>query len=139
MAIDPLVSSMHIASSGLHSQSTRLRIVAENIANAHSTGSTAGADPYSRKTITFESELDRASGENLVQVKSIGADTTPFRTEHLPGHPAADASGHVKMPNVDLLFEMADMREANRSYEANLQIVKQSRQMLSATIDLLRT
>ncbi len=85
MAIDPLVSSMHIASSGLHSQSTRLRIVSENIANAQSTGSSAGADPYSRKTITFESELDRASGENLVQVKSIGADTTPFRTEHLPG------------------------------------------------------
>jgi flagellar basal-body rod protein FlgC len=130
---------MHIASSGLHTQSTRLRIVAENIANAQSTGATAGANPYARKTITFESELDRASGENIVQIKAIGVDKTPFRIEHMPGNPAADANGDVKMPNVDLLFELADMREANRSYEANLQIVQQTRKMLSATIDLLRT
>jgi len=139
MAIDPLVSSMHIASSGLQTQSARLRVVSENIANAQSTGSTAGADPYARKTITFESELDRASGDSLVQIKSIGTDTTPFRIEHLPGNPAADANGDVKMPNVDMLFELADMREANRSYEANLQVVKQTRQMLSSTIDLLRS
>jgi flagellar basal-body rod protein FlgC len=139
MAIDPLVSSMRIAGSGMQSQSTRLRVVSENIANAQSTGPTAGSDPYARKTITFENEYDRASGENLVEVKSIGVDTTPFRIEHMPGNPAADANGDVKMPNVDLLFEMADMREANRSYEANLQVVKQSRQMLSETIDLLRS
>jgi flagellar basal-body rod protein FlgC len=139
MAIDPLVSSMRIASSGLHTQSTRLRIVAENMANAQSTGSSAGADPYARKTITFASELDRVSGENLVQIKSIGTDRTPFRIEHMPGNPAADAKGDVKMPNVDLLFEMADMREANRSYEANLQVVKQTRQMVNATIELLRS
>jgi flagellar basal-body rod protein FlgC len=139
MAIDPLISSLRIAGSGMQTQSTRLRIVSENIANAQSTGTAAGADPYARKTITFESELDRASGENLVQVKSVGVDTTPFRLEHMPGNPAADESGNVKMPNVDLLFEMADMREANSSYEANLQVVKQSRQMLSATIELMRT
>ncbi|MCW2316247.1 flagellar basal-body rod protein FlgC [Rhodoblastus acidophilus] len=139
MAIDPLVSSLRIAGSGMQSQSTRLRVVAENIANAQSTGATAGADPYARKTITFESELDRASGENLVQVKAIGVDTTPFRLEHMPGNPAADANGDVKMPNIDMLFEMADMREANRSYEANLQVVKQSRQMLNETIELMRT
>ncbi len=139
MTIDPLVSSLRIAGSGLQSQSARLRVVAENIANAQSTGATTGADPYTRKTITFESALDRASGENLVAVKSIGVDSTPFRLEHMPGNPAADASGDVKMPNVDLLFEMADMREANRSYEANLQIVKQSREMISQTIDLMRT
>ena len=139
MAIDPLVSSMRVAGSGLQTQSSRLRVVAENIANAQSTGAAAGADPYARKTITFESEFDRASGENLVSVKSIGVDTTPFRVEHMPGNPAADANGDVKMPNVDLLFEMADMREANRSYEANLQVVKQSREMLSQTIDLMRT
>lgn len=137
--LDPLVSSLRIAGSGLQSQSARLRVVAENIANAQSTGATAGADPYSRKTITFESALDRASGENLVAVKSIGVDTTPFRLEHMPGNPAADENGDVKLPNVDLLFEMADMREANRSYEANLQIVKQSREMLTQTIDLMRT
>ncbi|MBB4199368.1 flagellar basal body rod protein FlgC [Rhodoblastus sphagnicola] len=139
MAIDPLVSSLRIAGSGMQSQSTRLRVVSENIANAQSTGATGGADPYARKTITFETEFDRASGENLVQVKSIGVDKTPFRVDHLPGNPAADANGDVKMPNVDMLFELADMREANRSYEANLQVVKQSRQMLSETIDLMRT
>ena len=139
MAIDPLVSSLRIAGSGLQSQSARLRIVAENIANAQSTGSAAGADPYARKTITFESALDRVSGENLVAVKSVGVDAAHFRTEHLPGNPAADDKGDVKLPNVDLLFEMADMREANRSYEANLQVVKQSREMISQTIDLLRT
>ena len=139
MAIDPLISSLRVAGSGLETQSARLRIVAENIANAQSTGSVAGADPYARKTITFESELDRASGENLVAIKSVGTDKTPFRIEHMPGNPAADDNGDVKMPNVDLLFEMADMREANRSYEANLQIVKQTRDMISQTIDLLRT
>ena len=139
MVIDPLVSSLRIAGSGLQTQSARLRIVAENIANAQSTGAAAGADPYARKTITFESALDRASGENLVAVKSVGVDATPFRMEHMPGNPAADDKGDVKLPNVDLLFEMADMREANRSYEANLQVVKQSRETISQTIDLLRT
>ena len=139
MIIDPLVSSLRIAGSGLQTQSARLRIVAENIANAQSTGAAAGSDPYARKTITFESALDRASGENLVAVKSVGVDAAPFRMEHMPGNPAADDKGDVKLPNVDLLFEMADMREANRSYEANLQVVKQSREMITQTIDLLRT
>ncbi len=138
MTIDPLVSSLRIAGSGLQSQSARLRIVAENIANAQSTGSVAGSDPYARKTITFESELDRASGESLVAIKNVGTDSSPFRIEHMPGNPAADDKGDVKMPNVDLLFEMADMREANRSYEANLQVVKQSRDMITQTIDLLK-
>lgn len=139
MSIDPLSSSLRIAGSGLETQSARLRVVSENIANAQSTGPSAGADPYARKTITFESELDRASGDPLVKVKEVGVDRTPFRIEHLPGNPAADAQGDVKMPNVDLLFEMADMREANRSYEANLQVVKQTRQMITDTIDLMRT
>ena len=115
MVVDPLVASLRVAGSGLETQSARLRIVAENIANAQSTGSAAGADPYARKTITFESEMDRASGENIVAIKTVGTDATPFRIEHSPGNPAADENGDVKMPNVDLLFEMADMREANRS------------------------
>ncbi|HUO54480.1 MAG TPA: flagellar basal body rod protein FlgC [Rhodoblastus sp.] len=139
MAIDPLASSLRIAGSGLQTQSARLRVVSENIANAQSTGSFAGADPYARKTITFESELDRASGDTLVAVKSIGVDKTPFHVEHMPGNPAADDKGDVKMPNVDLLFEMADMREANRSYEADLQVVKQTRQMITDTIELMRS
>jgi flagellar basal-body rod protein FlgC len=139
MAVDPLVSSLRVAGSGLETQSARLRVVSENIANAQSTGAGAGADPYARKTITFESALDRASGENVVAVKSIGVDRTPFHIEHMPGNPAADEKGDVKMPNVDLLFEMADMREANRSYEANLQVVKQTRDMINQTIELMRT
>ena len=137
--IDPISASIHIAGSGLEAQSVRMRIVSENIANSESTGTTPGANPYSRKTVTFESALDRVSGEALVKVKDIGFDKSAFRVEHNPGHPAADANGDVKLPNVNLLYEMADMRETNRSYEANLQVIKQSRDLLTQTIDLLRT
>jgi flagellar basal-body rod protein FlgC len=135
---DSLETALRIAASGLQAQSTRLRVVSENIANAQSTGSRPGADPYARQTVSFESEMDRALGANLVQVKSIGADSTPFKFEHDPGNPAADENGMVKMPNVDVLVELADMREANRSYEANLQVAKQSAEMLSTTIGLMK-
>ena len=137
--IDPLQVSLKIAASGLQVQSQRVRIVSENLANAQSTGNTPGADPYSRKTISFESEVDQASGANLVRVESIERDRSPFPVERDPGHPAADETGYVKLPNVNVLIEMADMREANRSYEANLQVIKQAREMISMTIDLLRT
>ncbi len=136
--IDPIDASMRIAGSGLQAQSTRLRVVSENLANANSTGETAGADPYRRKTVTFESEVDRAMGASLVKVKGVGADKAPFRLEYDPNHPAADEKGFVKMPNVSMLMEMADMRETTRSYEANLQMMKQARSMHSMTIDLLR-
>jgi flagellar basal-body rod protein FlgC len=136
--LDPLETSLRIAASGLEAQSTRLRIVSENIANAQSTGPSAGADPYARKTVSFESAFDRASGANLVEVKSIGLDRTPFKLERDPGNPAADANGMVKMPNIDTLVELADMREANRSYEANLQVAKQSADMLSQTVALMK-
>ena len=135
---DPLQTSLLIAASGLQAQSTRLRVVSENIANAQSTAAVAGGDPYARQTVSFESTLDRASGANLVEIKSIGVDSTPFKLEHDPGNPAADANGLVKMPNVDMLIELADMREANRSYEANLQVAKQSAEMLSTTIALMK-
>jgi flagellar basal-body rod protein FlgC len=135
---DSLETALRIAASGLQAQSTRLRVVSENIANAQSTGSRPGADPYARQTVSFESEMDRTLGANLVQVKSIGADSTPFKFEHDPGNPAADENGMVKMPNVDVLVELADMREANRSYEANLQVAKQSAEMLSTTIGLMK-
>ena len=138
MTFDPLQISLRIAASGLQAQSTRLRVVSENIANAQSTGPTAGADPYARKTVSFDSAVDRASGANLVEVKSIGVDRTPFKLEHDPGNPAADENGMVKMPNVDLLIELADMREANRSYEANLQVAKQSADMQNATVALMK-
>src|SRR5215831_18124942 len=137
--LDALQSSLSIASSGLEAQSMRMRIVSENLANANSTARTAGADPYQRKTVTFDGEMNRAAGVQLVKVKEIGVDQTPFPVEYDPGHPAADKAGYVKRPNVNMMIEMADMREVNRSYEANLQVVKQVRSMLSMTIDLLRS
>jgi flagellar basal-body rod protein FlgC len=135
---DPLQSSLKIAGAGLEAQSLRLRIISENVANAQSTSTTPGGDPYTRQTITFGDELDRVSGLNLVQVKSIGLDQTPFKVERDPGNPAADAGGFVKLPNVEILTELADMREANRSYEANLQVAKQSADLQNQTVSLLK-
>ncbi|MBS0251879.1 MAG: flagellar basal body rod protein FlgC [Proteobacteria bacterium] len=136
---DPLIAATRAASNGLFAQSTRMRVVSENIANADSTGKTAGADPYQRKTVNFDSVADEASGVDLVQVDDISRDQAPFRTEYMPGHPAADAKGYVKLPNVDMMTELADMREASRSYTANTQVIKQVREIVSMTIDLLRS
>lgn len=136
--MDPLTSALKVSASGLQAESTRLRIVSENIANARSTGDVPGADPYRRKTVSFAAEVDRASGASLVEIDRIGTDDSDFSIEFDPGSPAADEKGMVKMPNVNILIEMADMREANRAYEANLQTIKQSRDLISQTIDLLR-
>jgi len=136
--MDALSTALKVAASGLSAQSDRLRVVSENLANAQSTGSSPGADPYQRKTISFAAQLDRASGGSLVEVTKIDRDKTDFPIEFSPGHEAADANGYVKMPNVNVLIEMADMTEANRSYEANLQVVKQARDLISMTIDLMR-
>ena len=129
---------MQIAGAGLDAQSTRLRVISENIANSQSTASVAGGDPYARQTVSFDSVLDRSIGTELVRVKSIGVDESPFKLELDPGNPAADAKGYVKTPNVDLLIELADMREANRTYEANLQVAKQSADMMNQTVALLK-
>ena len=136
--IDPLQASLTVAGSGLQAQSARIRIVSENIANAQSTGATAGSNPYVRKTITFNSAMDRATGVPTVQVRSIGFDNAAFPVVQDPGNPAADINGAVKMPNVNILTEIADMREANHSYEADLQVSQQARQLITMTIDLLR-
>ena len=136
--IDPLQASIRIAGAGLDAQSTRLRIISENIANSQSTANAPGGDPYVRKTVTFDNEIDRTAGLSLVRVKSIGLDETPFKVEQDPGNPAADEQGFVKMPNVDVLVELSDMREANRSYEANLQVAKQSSDLMSMTVNLLK-
>jgi flagellar basal-body rod protein FlgC len=136
--IDNLNASLRIAASGLQAQSMRLRIVSENLANSESAGTTPGADPYRRKTIVFGSELDRLSGTPLVRIEGVRTDPSPFRSEYQPGHPAADAGGYVRLPNVNMIVELADMRQANRSYEANVQVIKQAREMISMTIDLLR-
>jgi flagellar basal-body rod protein FlgC len=138
MSMDALSAALRIAGSGLEAQSARLRVVSENIANAQSTGKAAGSDPYQRKTISFGNELERTSGVRVVKVSSIGVDATPFNIERDPGNPAADANGDVKLPNVNLLVELADMREANRAYEADLQVMKQSRDLMNMTIDLLK-
>jgi flagellar basal-body rod protein FlgC len=136
--IDPLSAATSIAGSGLEAQSVRLRVVSENLANAQSVGKTPGADPYRRKTVVFASEFDRLLGGAAVEVKSVGTDQSPFRVEHDPSNPVADKDGNVKMPNVNMLVEMADMREASRSYEANLQMVKEARSMTNQILDLLR-
>jgi flagellar basal-body rod protein FlgC len=137
--VDPLKVSQGIAAAGLDVQSHRMRIIAENMANAQSTANTPGGDPYTRKTIVFSNDFDEALGSNLVGVEQIGKDPSPYRVERNPSHPAADADGNVKYPNVNILVEMADMRESNRSYEANLQMMKQSRSMVMMTIDMLRS
>ncbi|MEM8748804.1 MAG: flagellar basal body rod protein FlgC [Pseudomonadota bacterium] len=136
--MDALSAAMRIAGSGLEAQSARLRVVSENMANATSTSSVAGGDPYQRKTISFSAELDRASGVELVRSNAIARDTSAYPTEFDPSHQAADETGLVKLPNVNMLIEMADMREANRSYEANLQMIRQVRDIVSMTIDLMR-
>jgi flagellar basal-body rod protein FlgC len=137
--MNDMLKSMSVAASGLQAQGTRLRVISENLANASSTAEAPGQDPYRRKTVTFAAELDKAIGADQVKVKRVGTDPAPFREIYEPSHPAADANGHVKLPNVNMLIELADMREAQRSYEANLQMIEQARTMLLRTIDLLRS
>jgi flagellar basal-body rod protein FlgC len=135
---DPMRVAIMVAASGIEAQSRRMLVVSENLANQNSTANTPGADPYTRKTVNFASELDEGLGAQVVKIDRVDYDHTPFRVEHNPGHPAADEKGYVKMPNVDMMVELADMREANRSYEANLQVVKQARALINMTLDLLR-
>jgi len=136
--VDLLLAPAKIAASGMSAQSERMLVISENIANARSVGTVPGANPYMRKTISFKSEVDRASGVTMVQVAEYGLDKSAFGIERDPGSPAADKNGFVKMPNVNTLTEMADMREANRVYQANLQVFRQARELVSMTIDLLR-
>jgi len=133
-----LFDSMFISASGMRVQGERLRVIAENLANVDSVGETPGADPYRRKTVTFRNQLDREMGVDLVRVAKVGMDQSDFRKKYEPGNPAADKDGYVSLPNVNALVEMTDMREAQRSYEANLKVIEASRNMLSRTIDVLR-
>lgn len=132
------LKSMAIAASGLRAQAGRMRIISENIANADSTPSSPGADPYRRKVPTFHSEVDRALGANLVELGKVQTDTSDFRVRYEPGHPAADKDGNVKYPNVNPLIEMTDLRDAQRSYEANINVIGATRRMLQRTIDILK-
>ena len=132
------IKSMAIAASGLRSQAGRMRVIAENIANADSTAKSSGADPYRRKIATFRSEVDRALDANVVGFGRVRTDPSDFRSKYEPGHPAADPNGYVKYPNVNSLVEMTDMREAQRSYEANLNVIGATRRMIQRTLDLLK-
>lgn len=132
------LSSLRIAATGLHAQNARMRIIAENIANADSTGKTAGEDPYRRRIPTFEAVMNEEAGGNIVEIGKIKLDMSDFQSRYEPGHPAADARGYVKYPNVNSLVETMDMREAQRTYEANLNVVTVTRSMLGRTLDILK-
>ncbi len=133
-----LLKSLDISASGMKAQGTRLRVISENVANAGSTALTPEGEPYRRKLVTFGSELNRELGVNLVEVKRVSRDQSEFGSRYEPNHPAADPSGYVATSNVNSVIEMADMREAQRSYEANLKVLQASRRMLQQTIELLR-
>lgn len=133
------LKSIAIAASGLRAQAGRMRIISENIANADSTAQNQGADPYRRKIPTFRSEVDRTLEAQLVALGKVQPDQSEFRLKHEPGHPAADANGNVKYPNVNSLVEMMDLREAQRSYEANVNVIGASRRMIQRTIDILKS
>lgn len=130
--------TLAVAASGLRAQAGRMRIISENIANADSTPTTPGGDPYRRKIPIFQTEFDRALDVNLVELGKVETDNSAFRIRHEPGHPAADANGNVKYPNVNSLVEMTDMREAQRSYEANINVITATRRMVQRTIDILK-
>jgi flagellar basal-body rod protein FlgC len=133
-----LERAMRIAASGMNAQTARLRVVAENLANRDTTSEIAGGDPYRRKTVTFSNRFDRALGANMVKVARVGTTKGEFPSRHDPTHPAANAQGYVKTPNVNSTIEVMDMREAQRSYSANLSVIEVSRGMLTRTIEALR-
>ncbi|SRR5690606_32084635 len=133
-----LVKALAVSAAGMQTQGTRLRVISENLANAQSTAQTPGGEPYRRKVVSFRNELDRAVGVETVQVDRVARDPSQFERRYDPGHPAADEDGYVLLPNVKPMIELMDMREAQRSYEANLNVLTAARSMLLRTIDLLR-
>jgi flagellar basal-body rod protein FlgC len=132
------LKTISVAASGLKAQSGRMRVIAENIANADSTADKPGADPYRRKIASFSRKFDQELEANVVALGRVRSDRSAFRTRLDPGHPAADAKGEVKLPNVNSLVETMDMREAQRSYEANLNLITATRRMISRTLEILR-
>ena len=130
--------SLILSAAGMKAQGERLRVIAENLANRDSAATVPGGDPYRRKVVTFQNVLDRELHMNLVGVDRVREDKSEFPLKYDPTHPGANKDGYVKMPNVNTLVEMMDMREAQRSYEANLNMIEVSKAMLSRTLDLLR-
>ena len=133
-----LFKTLKISAAGMRAQSTRLRVAAENIANADSLPTAPGREPYRRKLLTFKNVFDRALDTNTVRVDKVHEDRRDFDRKYEPGHPAADAQGYVLTPNVKSLIEAMDLREAQRSYEANLSVIRSSKTMLIRTLDILR-
>ncbi|MFM1977439.1 MAG: hypothetical protein RL145_2285 [Pseudomonadota bacterium] len=131
-------AALNVAASGLRAQTARMKVIAENIANANSTAPNPGADPYQRKVSVFGQVLNRENGTTEVKMTKVQRDTSDFRLRYDPTHPGANAEGYVKLPNVNTLIESLDMREAQRAYEANLNVVESARAMMSRTLDLLR-
>lgn len=134
-----LFKTFRISGAGLKAEGERMRVVAENLANADTISDHPGGEPYRRKLVTFKNALDRVLGTNLVKVGNVVTDKTDFDKKYDPGNPAADSQGYVMTSNVKPIIEMMDMREAQRSYEANLTVVEASRTMLLRTIDVLRS
>jgi flagellar basal-body rod protein FlgC len=137
MAAD-LSTSLQVSAAGMGVQTARIKIIAENLANQNTTGPGPGADAYRRRTVSFENRLDRALGVEKVQVKKVGVDKSDQPLKYEPGNPAADKNGNVKMPNVNSFIELMDMRDAEQSYTANLNVASTTRTMLSRTLDLLK-
>ncbi|HXX03050.1 MAG TPA: flagellar basal body rod protein FlgC [Xanthobacteraceae bacterium] len=133
------IKSIAIAASGMRAQAGRMRIISENIANADSTATTPGGNPYRRRIVTFRSELDRELDAHVVALGRVATDKSDFIVRHQPDNPMADAKGDVKYPNVNSLIEMTDLRDAQRSYEANLNVITATRRMLQRTLDILKT
>lgn len=133
-----LQQSMMISAAGLRAQSVRMRVIAENIANQDSIATGPGDQPYARKILTFRNELDRATGITTVVAGRIELDRSSFDTRYEPGHPAADDKGYVTTTNVNGIIEMMDMQQAQRSYQANLNAIEASRNMLMQTVEILR-
>jgi flagellar basal-body rod protein FlgC len=133
-----LTKALDISASGMTAQTTRLRVIAENLANEDTTGSTPGADPYQRKTVTFADTIDRSTSVPQVKVKNVGRDKSAFPMRYDPSHPAANAQGYVKTSNVNSFVEVMDMREAQRTYNANLSVMQVSRGMLTRAIEMLK-
>ena len=133
-----LDKALAISASGMQAQSTRLRVIAENLANQDTTGGKPGADPYRRQTVTFADQIDSATGNPEVIAKRIGTDQSAFPQRYDPSHPAANADGYVSTPNVNSFVEVMDMREAQRSYSANLQVMQVTRGLLTRAIELLK-
>lgn len=133
-----LTKSMLISASGMKVQNVRMRIIAENLANQDSVATAPGEDPYRRKSLTFQNVLDRESGVNKVEVKKVLYDQAEFGMRYDPGHPAADDTGYIKTTNVNGLVELMDMKQAQRSYESNLNAMDVSKNLIMRTVDLLR-